>query len=84
MPDSTRVVMHGASGVDESQVQQAISAGCSKVNYYSYMGMAATDNMAKILAGEGGGRQWHENQEAQVDFIKEYAKHVMTVFRNGK
>lgn len=84
MPDSTRVVMHGGSGVDERQVQEAISAGCSKVNYYSYLGMAATENMAKMLAGDGRKRQWHENQEAQVDFIKEYAKHVLTVFKNGK
>ena len=84
MPDSTRVVMHGGSGVDERQVQEAISAGCSKVNYYSYLGMAATENMAKMLAGDGRKRQWHENQEAQVDFIKEYAKHVLTVFKNDK
>lgn len=84
MPDTTRVVMHGGSGVDEKQVQQAIDAGVSKVNYYSYMGMAATENMAKMLAGEGKDRQWHDNQEAQVEFIKEYAKHVLSVFRNGK
>ncbi|KUH59156.1 ketose-bisphosphate aldolase [Tractidigestivibacter scatoligenes] len=84
MPDTTRVVMHGGSGVDEKQVQEAITAGVSKLNYYSYLGMAATENMAKMLSGEGRQRQWHENQEAQVDFIKEYAKHVLTVFKNGK
>lgn len=84
MPDTTRVVMHGGSGVDEKQVQEAITAGVSKLNYYSYLGMAATENMAKMLSGEGRNRQWHENQEAQVDFIKEYAKHVLTVFKNGK
>lgn len=82
MPDSCRVVMHGGSGVDEEQTKAAISAGVSKLNYYSYLGMAATENMERILAGQGKGRQWHENQEAQVDFIKEYTKHVLTVFKN--
>lgn len=82
MPDSCRVVMHGGSGVDEEQTKAAISAGVSKLNYYSYLGMAATKNMERILAGQGKSRQWHENQEAQVDFIKEYTKHVLTVFKN--
>lgn len=82
MPDSCRVVMHGGSGVDEEQTKAAISAGVSKLNYYSYLGMAATENMERILAGQGKSRQWHENQEAQVDFIKEYTKHVLTVFKN--
>lgn len=84
MPDSTRVVMHGGSGVDEKQVQEAISAGVSKLNYYSYLGMAATDNMIHMLEGDGKNHQWQDNQEQQVDFIKEYAKHVLTVFKNGK
>lgn len=82
MPDSCRVVMHGGSGVDEEQTKAAISAGVSKLNYYSYLGMAATESMERILAGQGKSRQWHENQEAQVDFIKEYTKHVLTVFKN--
>ena len=84
MPSTTRVVMHGGSGVDEDQIRAAITAGVSKLNYYSYLGQAATQNMIKMLEGEGAGRQWHDNQEAQVDFIKEYAKGVLTLFKNGK
>ena len=30
IPDDTRIVMHGASGVEFDQVQNAITAGCSK------------------------------------------------------
>ena len=84
MPDTTRVVMHGGSGVPEDQIRAAITAGVSKLNYYSYMGQAATRNMIAMLQGEGAERQWHDNQEAQVDFIKEYAKDVLTLFKNGK
>ena len=84
MPDTCRVVMHGGSGVDEDQIRAAITAGVSKLNYYSYMGQAATENMKQLLAGEYGNKQWHDVQEAQVDFIKEYAKGVLTLFKNGK
>ena len=84
MPDTCRVVMHGGSGVDEDQIRAAITAGVSKLNYYSYMGQAATENMKQLLAGEFGNKQWHDVQEAQVDFIKEYAKGVLTLFKNGK
>ena len=84
MPETTRVVMHGGSGVDEDQIRAAITAGVSKLNYYSYMGQAATQNMKQLLAGEYGNKQWHDVQEAQVDFIKEYAKGVLTLFKNGK
>ena len=84
MPDTCRVVMHGGSGVDEDQIRAAITAGVSKLNYYSYMGQAATQNMKQLLAGEYGNKQWHDVQEAQVDFIKEYAKGVLTLFKNGK
>ena len=84
MPDTTRVVMHGGSGVDEDQIRAAITAGVSKLNYYSYLGQAATENMKQLLAGEYGTKQWHDVQEAQVDFIKEYTKNVLTLFKNGK
>lgn len=84
MPDTTRVVMHGGSGVDEAQIQAAISAGVAKLNYYSYLGQAATENMKQLLATDYGHKQWHDVQEAQVDFIKEYTKHVLTVLMNGK
>lgn len=84
MPPSCRVVMHGGSGVDEDQIRAAITAGVSKLNYYSYLGQAATQNMIELLKGEYAGKQWHDAQEAQVDFIKEYTKNVLTLFKNGK
>jgi len=84
VPASTRIVMHGGSGVDENQVMQAISAGISKVNYYSYMGQATTKHMAEYLQGEGANQFWHENHEEAYRFIRQYAGHILTVFKNGK
>ena len=83
MPAESRVVMHGGSGVDEKQVQAAITAGCSKVNYYSYMAKACTKHMQEYLNKIEGNGFWHEVDEEAYRFMKEYAKDVLRVFKNG-
>lgn len=84
MPKDCRVVMHGASGVEFSQVQSAITAGCSKVNYYSYMAKATTKFVADKVAETNGKIAYHELQEEAFKFMKEYAKDVLRAFKNGK
>ena len=84
IPDSCRIVMHGASGVAFDQVQTAISAGCSKINYYSYMAKAATKFVADKVEETKGTIAYHELQEAAYEFMKDYAKDVISAFRNGK
>lgn len=84
MPAESRVVMHGGSGVDEKQVQAAITAECSKVNYYSYMAKACTKHMQEYLNKIEGNGFWHEVDEEAYRFMKEYAKDVLRVFKNGK
>ena len=84
IPDTCRVVMHGASGVEFDQVKNAISAGCSKINYYSYMAKAATKFVADKVAETEGKIAYHELQEAAYEFMKGYAKDVISAFKNGK
>ncbi|MDD5791765.1 MAG: class II fructose-bisphosphate aldolase [Erysipelotrichaceae bacterium] len=84
MPSTTRVVMHGGSGVDYDQVRAAISAGCSKVNYYSYMAKACTKHMTEYLNEKKGDGFYHEIQEEAYRFMREYAREVLSVFKNGK
>lgn len=84
IPDDCRIVMHGASGVEFSQVQNAITAGCSKVNYYSYMAKAATKFVADRVAETDGKIAYHELQEEAYVFMKGYAKDVIKAFKNGK
>ncbi|MDB7986170.1 class II fructose-bisphosphate aldolase [Faecalicoccus pleomorphus] len=84
MPKETRVVMHGGSGVDADQVQAAISAGCSKINYYSYMAKACSKHVYEKLEKKNGNAFWHEVQEDAYKFMREYAREVLTVFKNGK
>ena len=64
IPDTCRVVMHGASGVEFDQVKNAISAGCSKINYYSYMAKVATKFVADKVAETEVKIAYHELQEA--------------------
>lgn len=84
MPSSCRVVMHGASGVEFSQVQDAISAGCSKINYYSYMAKATTKFVGEKIKETDGKIPYHELQEEAYKFMKTYAKDVIKAFLNGR
>ena len=84
LPKDCRVVMHGASGVEFSEVQEAINAGCSKINYYSYMAKATTKFVEEKIAETNGKIPYHELQEAAYEFMKNYAKDVIKAFKNGK
>lgn len=84
LPQNCRVVMHGASGVEFSEVQNAINAGCSKINYYSYMAKATTKFVMEKTAETNGKIPYHELQEATFEFMKDYAKNVIKAFKNGK
>ena len=84
LPKNCRVVMHGASGVEFSEVQNAINAGCSKINYYSYMAKATTKFVMEKTAETNGKIPYHELQEATFEFMKDYAKNVIKAFKNGK
>lgn len=82
-PDCS-IVMHGASGVPFDQDVRAIEAGCSKINYYSYMAKATTEFVGKKVQETEGKIAYHELQEAAYGFMKGYAKNVISIFRNGK
>lgn len=84
MPDTTRIVMHGGSGVDNNQFQKAISAGCSKINYYSYLAKACSKHIYDELNKNNGNAYWHEVQEDAYRFMRKYAREVLRVFKNGK
>ena len=84
LPENCRIVMHGASGVDIAQVQKAIDAGCSKINYYSYMAKATTKFVGDRVRETEEKIPYHELQEEAYEFMKEYAKKVLKDFRNGK
>lgn len=43
------LVMHGGSGVSQEDYQRAIAAGIRKINYYTYMNLAAGDAVKAAL-----------------------------------
>lgn len=83
MPADCRIVMHGGSGVAPKMQQAGIAAGCSKINYYSYMAKATTEHVQAKIAETNGTIPFHELSEDACHFIQSYAKDVLTVFKNG-
>lgn len=81
--DDCRIVMHGGSGVDNQQVQNAISAGISKINFYSYLSKAASENIYNILK-ENPSLPHEKLNELNYQFMKDYTKDVLSLYMNGK
>ena len=84
MPKSTRLVMHGGSGVDQEQVAEAIKAGITKINYHSYWSKAASMHVYEKLKETQGDMFYHEVQEEAYRKLKEDAKEVLLRFRGGR
>ena len=76
--------MHGGSGVSKEDYVKAIECGVRKINYYSYMAKATSKHIHEVLAENDGNMFWHEVQEEAYRFMREYAREVLTVFKNGK
>ncbi|MFR6487960.1 MAG: hypothetical protein ACLUQK_10615 [Clostridium sp.] len=75
--------MHGGSGVTKHGTCRYHSR-LLKVNYYSYMATATSKHISEYLNERDGKAFWHEVEEESYRFMKEYAKDVLTVFKNGK
>lgn len=84
LPEDCQVVMHGASGVDIGQVKEAINAGCTKINYYSYMAKGATRFVGERIKETEQKILYHELQEEAYQFMKDYAKDVIASYKNNK
>jgi len=83
MPESTQLVMHGGSGVDAAQIRRAISAGISKINYYSYLSKSATRHVYELLQENNGDMFYHQVQEEAYRHMRKYARDIISMFRNA-
>lgn len=81
--DDCRLVLHGASGVATNQVQKAIDAGISKINYYSYMSTAVTPKLVDFVNSKGEQVFYHDLALRAEEIIKDLAKDTMKVFLNN-
>src|SRR5699024_11043664 len=81
--DDCRLVLHGASGVPEDQVQKAIDAGISKINYYTYMSTAVPPKLVEYINSSKNPVHFHELEEKAEEIIKDLSKHTMQIFLNN-
>lgn len=84
VPEETALVMHGSSGVAFDDLQAAITAGMSKINYYTYLSIQAAPKLQEIIAQNPERTYYHTLTSAAYEILKEEAKKIITIMRNGK
>lgn len=83
VPEETALVMHGSSGVDFDQIAQAVNAGTTKINYYSYLSAEASRFAGEMVAGADGPVFYHDLTEATTEHIRAKTRELLNVFVNG-
>lgn len=78
-----RIVMHGASGVDNQQIQLAIQAGVSKINYYSGISRGCSKYIYSLMQQCNGNMHWHMVHKEAAQFMKEHIREKICLF-SGK
>lgn len=76
------LVMHGGSGVSEADYQKAIAAGIRKINYYTYMNLAAGEAVEKKCLTQQDEYFFDELSLAATNAIKENVTSALKIF-NG-
>jgi fructose-bisphosphate aldolase class II len=75
------LVMHGASGLADSEYQKIVESGISKVCYYTAMGKRAANDIRSMLV-DGAGRDavvYHEIMARAIDFFRADTEKVMSL-----
>lgn len=76
------LVMHGGSGVDKKQTQEAISNGISKVNYYTYMSTAVAPKLVDMINNSKDRVFFHDISLYATQVMKELCKETIKIFMN--
>lgn len=76
---SVPLVMHGGSGLHDSVYGDAISAGVSKINYFSNMSHGVGKECKAVL-NRNDEPYYHEVILCAVNATKEHAAHIMRTF----
>jgi fructose-bisphosphate aldolase class II len=74
--------MHGGSGVDKKQTQDAISNGISKVNYYTYMSTAVAPKLVDMINNSKDRVFFHDISLYATQVMKELCKETIKIFMN--
>ena len=77
------LVMHGGSGVRDDQMRLAIANGISKINYYTWMGIAPAPEIVKFIAANTDGKVYfHDIANLAQKIMKERCRQAIGVFLN--
>ncbi|WP_137664894.1 class II fructose-bisphosphate aldolase [Enterococcus hulanensis] len=76
------LVMHGGSGVSKKDYQKAIAAGIRKINYYTYMNLAAGEAVKKECLTQRDEYFFDELSLVATSAIKENVTSALKIF-NG-
>ncbi len=82
MRPDCRIVMHGASGVDEEQIRASITAGVSKINYYSGLSRGCSKYIYSHMQQCGGNMHWHAVHKLASEWMEQHAREVIRRFQN--
>lgn len=77
------LVMHGTTGVDDMQVRQAIDGGIRKFNYFTGVATAPTIPVKNLVNSTDGPIYVQEIGDCCRTVIRQKAKEIITLFRNG-
>lgn len=78
------LVMHGASGIDDEQLEGAVRHGIRKINYYTAVSTAPTEAIRNAIEdAEDGIVFFHELSNLATEVMKREAGRVMRIFQNA-
>lgn len=77
------LVMHGSSGVEISQVKQAVAVGLRKINVYTKLATAAQPAMLAEINKSDEPLFFHELLDTAKQAMKEAVKETIVSFSNG-
>jgi fructose-bisphosphate aldolase class II len=76
------LVMHGSSGVDDTQILSAIDAGLNKINHYTELGTAPIPEIAQAIKEAQIPLYYHDVAHQAKEIMKEKAKNRIQLFQN--
>ncbi len=82
--DSLPLVMHGGSGLSDSDYENAIKNGIRKINYYTYEAMAGGRGVYSAVKEKPEGLQFHEVAACATEYMRQDVLRVMKLFSGIK
>ncbi|GBF76532.1 ketose-bisphosphate aldolase [Paenibacillus sp. 598K] len=77
------IVMHGGSGLSDSDFSQTIDQGIAKINYYTGMALQVMERAKARLAQAEESVFYHEYMMHTIQDIRDDAQHIMRRFRSS-